>query len=227
MSYLIVPVDGEGLGSCSEGRSICSRHCVFKFGGTAFIADTEAKKTNPMSRKEHYFFSTFDDISAVLEDIETRSQLKFIRSGMFLDNERPVFSAFRDLPELGYSASGETALNPKYLVSRPDYCVTTVQVPQRNGGIMHSVDNWTNQESIVFAPGGLHEASGAVIEGRITLNHSNETSLELYTLFLNSFKRKFRAVRGNLVGDNAYAILESGGRLTQRIRGSADYDLHL
>lgn len=178
-----------------------------------------------MIRKENYFFATLIDIVPVLEDVEAQINLKYIEAGTFADNERPVFSSFRELPELGYSVSGDNMLNSRYLVFRSDSEILVAPIKQRNGTTSYSVDGWTNLDTIVFVPGGLHKASGGVIEGRITLNSGTEVSVELFVLFLKALRRRFRSVRGNFVGDEAYSILESGGRLTQRIRASTGYDL--
>lgn len=178
-----------------------------------------------MTRKENYFFATLTDIAPVLEDVESKIQLKYIEAGTFVDNERPIFSSYRELPELGHSVSGDNMLNPRYLVFRSGSEIAVVPVNLRNGTTGYSVDGWTNRETIVFVPGGLHDASGGVIEGRITLNSETEASIELFALFCKALRRRFRSIRGNLVGDEACAILESGGRLTQRIRSSTGYDL--
>jgi hypothetical protein len=154
---------------------------------------------------------------------------------MFDTPQMMTYTSCTEIPNLGYAPSGDSNLEPLWLITDADAHVEMKTVPQRRGGTRYGVDPGLNPESVVLWPGGVFEGhmkwrggefeGGAVIGGQIATAMFNPTSLELMKLFAHEARRQFTRIGSFFVGPEAEQLLDAGYRLTQSIRSPRECDL--
>ena len=178
-----------------------------------------------MARNQNQFFLTRKDLSVILKIIESEIHIKYTRFGMYEDVElfNPLFNLIKD-KNLGIAESGDWVHCISYIVSKEDQIIRIEDVPQKNGGILYSVDQLINNETIVFKPGGFFPDKN-LIAGSVGTAYDNNDSLELYKIFIKHIKANSKKIGTFYVGKEAKQLLDSGWRLTCNIKSPAVYDL--
>jgi hypothetical protein len=169
------------------------------------------------------FFATRDDLIPGLERLETTHPVEYMLKEE-LDEELFVPRAsLRDDPQLGLSTTGSPTTDPDYLVY-PRGRTLAIKKLERDGATKYSAQ--ASPETILFRPGGLHEASGALVAGRLERGiNPNAAGKLLHDAFASEIFAGFKKVRGFFVGPAAYQALKEGRRLaTQGVKQSG-FDL--
>jgi hypothetical protein len=170
------------------------------------------------------FFATVEDIRKVLRAVEASSPLLYVRCGLFDESERPVFRGFSSLPELGIAQTGQSHLEPTFLVSLPENNLTVRNVPQRRGGNKYAVDQRINPGTVTIRPGGMYK-DFALIAGMVGTIHNDEKAAKLMNAFSDVLKRDFTKTKSYLVGPEAKKLHDLGMRLTHSVSAPAEFDL--
>lgn len=170
------------------------------------------------------FFATRDDLLPGLERLESGHPVEYLLREELDEDFFVPRTSLRDEPQLGLSATGSPTTDPDYLVY-PQAHPLGVKKIERNGSVKYVPQS--SSESILFRPGGLHEASGALVPGRLErgVNPSAAGKL-LHDAFASEIFAGFKKIRGFFVGPAAYRALKEGRRLaTQGAKQSPDFDL--
>jgi hypothetical protein len=181
--------------------------------------------TKIMSKPTAYnFFATAEDIRKVLRAVEESCPLLYVRCGLFDESERPVFRGFSSLPELGVACTGQSHLEPTFLVLLAEDSPTVRIVPQRRDGNKYAVDQQANPGTVTIRPGGIYENS-TLIAGMVGTIHKDEKAATLMNAFSGALKRGFTKTKSYLVGPEAKKLLALGMRLTHSVSAPAEFDL--
>jgi hypothetical protein len=170
------------------------------------------------------FFATAEDILKVFRVVESSYPLQYARCGLFDDSERPVFQGSASLPALGFAQTGQSHLEPTYLVMLQGNNLNVRTVPQRQGGKKYAVDQQANPGTVTIRPGGMYNNS-ALIAGMVGTVHNDEEAAKLMKAFSSALKRDFTKVKSYLVGQEAQKLQRSGTRLTYSASAPAEFDL--
>ena len=166
-----------------------------------------------------------EDLVPGLEHIESQWRLEYHLLEMRADQEFVFLDSLLNAADLGLSATGDTMQDRDYFVyprgSRP----SLRSVPQRRGGTMYLLD--PTPQTAHLRCGGLHEASGALIAGRVARGvQANDEGDALYKALSQALLRGFNLVGSYWVGPAAYREFKSGRRLvTMGLRSPREYDL--
>jgi hypothetical protein len=174
--------------------------------------------------KSIHFFATRRDLESVIAAVESQRPLQYVQAGMFDSPETKGFHSGLQIPNLGVAPSGDSNLEPFWLVTDSGTNVEIKIVPQRRGGTRYGIDPGLNPESVVLWPGGVFEQS-CVIAGQIGTAMLNPTALELVNLFAREIRRQFKRIKSFYVGPEAEQLLDSGYRLTIGVNTSRELDL--
>jgi hypothetical protein len=185
----------------------------------------------PRSKSLH-FFCAGTDLLQVIRDVETTGPLRYVLCGLFEEETPTIFESGSDLPDLGVSVTGISIDEPTYLVVRAGTTVTVRPAPLNRGGVRYAVDQRMHPHSITLTPGGVYVGPLAapakeecVIAGNVGTVWNEKESLELYTLFGKSIRKRSKYVRSEWLGPEAMRLWMNGARLTDDVRASRKYDL--
>lgn len=177
-----------------------------------------------MKKNQLNLFATKSDLENLLQAVESKYPLQFVRTGLF---DSPVIEALQsllDVPDIGKVSVGDAVQAPRYLVAIRTTHVEVETVPQRRGGIKYSVSQKNNPKTVVFSPGGVF-AETALIDGAVGTISDDLNSLELFRLFSKEIQGQFKKIREYYVGKEAASLLDKGWRLTHNVRSPILYDL--
>lgn len=175
--------------------------------------------------KDHLpFFATREDSAAVLEVIEGQRELQFVRTGLFDSPELDRTLSLARAPGLGLAPTGNTVLEPTYLVAARALPIEVRPVEQRKGGTKYAVDQMVNPRTIAFHPGGLFE-QGCLISGEVSTASPEPESMELIKLFIKELRKRFTKVNAFYLGPRALELFDQGWRLTPTTRAPREVDL--
>jgi hypothetical protein len=178
-----------------------------------------------MARSTSYnFFATGGDILKVFHIVEALHQLQYVECGLFDESKRPVFQGFSSLPTLGLAQTGQSQLEPTFLVMLRGDKLNVRAVAQRRGGIKYAVDQQANPGTIMIRPGGMYNDS-ALIGGMVGTVHHDENAAKLMKAFSSALKKDFKKIKSYLVGAEAQKLQGSGVRLTHSVGAPAEFDL--
>jgi hypothetical protein len=110
------------------------------------------------------------------------------------------------------------------LVARRETEITSIEVPQKERGILFSVDQRSNPDTIVLRPGGRH-GNEVVLCGMVGSVSSTAISLQLYKDVVASLRKTFRKQHEFLIGPEASEIWSAGVRLTVGAMSPRQFDL--
>jgi hypothetical protein len=127
-------------------------------------------------------------------------------------------------PGLGLAPTGNTVLEPTYLVAARALPIEVRPVEQRKGGVKYAVDQAVNPRTIAFHPGGVFE-EGCLISGVVSTASPDPASLELMKVFIKELRKRFTKVNAFHVGPRALELLDKGWRLTPTARAPREVDL--
>ena len=130
------------------------------------------------------FFILLEDIAQILKDIEAAIDVQYYKTGLMDDKNIMTYSSIFDIPNIGFTTSGDWNRIDNYLVMKETTPLIIEDVPQRAGGIKFSVDQLMNRKSITIKLGGIYEiAENIIVAGRVATVSEEEDSIELFTLF--------------------------------------------
>lgn len=170
------------------------------------------------------FFATAEDILKVLRAVEAPYPLRYVLCGLFDESERTVFHGFSSLPALGCAQSGQSHLEPTFLVLPQGATFKVRTVAQRRGGNKYAVDQQANPGTVTIRPGGMYNNS-ALIAGMVGTIHDDEKAAQLMKAFSSALKRDFTKMKAYLVGPEAKKLHGLGMRLTHSAYAPAEFDL--
>lgn len=166
-----------------------------------------------------------EDLVPGLEYIESQRRLEYHLYEMRADQEFVFLDSLVNAAGLGVSATGETAQDRDYFVYPRESRPAIRSIPQRRGGTMYMLD--PTPATAHLKCGGLHEASGALIAGRVARGvQANNEGDALYKALSQALLRGFNVVGSYWVGPAAYREFKAGRRLvTMGLRSPREYDL--
>ncbi len=179
--------------------------------------------------KQVRFFALKEDLLHLLELVESKGEIKYVRIGSFLRDqvkgELASFAAGAELPDLGKASVDQGVACDSFLVCDRAMPIT-LRVLEIAGGDRVCLDQISNPDSIVFNPGGVW-SEDIVLNGCIGTASESQASQALMRRFQSSIKKCFTKVKAFYVGPNALGLLKSGKRLAGAVQSPKEYDLSL
>ena len=180
------------------------------------------------SVKHILFFALKVDLLTVLELVESKGPLKYVRMGNFTSHEIEggigVFDSGAEITNLGTATADQSNGCISFLVCEP---VTPIELRRFriiDGSERVCIDQLINPDSVTFTPGGIWNTD-VVLNGRIATASESKVSQILMKRFHAAVKRTCSKVRAFYVGPRAFALLESGKRLTSAVQSPLGFDL--
>ena len=170
------------------------------------------------------FFATRDDLLPGLERLESGHPVEYLLKEELDEDLFVPRTSLRDEPQLGLSTTGSPTTDPDYLVY-PQAHPLSVKKIDRNGAVKYVPQS--SPTSMLFRPGGLHEASGVLVPGRLERGFNPSAAGKLlHDAFASEIFAGFKKIRGFFVGPAAYRALKEGRRLaTHGVKQPPDFDL--
>ncbi|MBI3143580.1 MAG: hypothetical protein HYZ16_12205 [Bacteroidetes bacterium] len=179
-----------------------------------------------MKSRQIMFFAVLEDIEQILKNIETTIEVHYYKTGLMDSKNIPNYSSIFDTPNVGVALSGDWNRIDNYLVMKKETLLNIETVPQRTGGIKFAVDQQMNQKSVTLKHGGIYNgAENVIVAGRVATVSEDSDSNELYKLFSNKIKKKFKKIGTFYVGKIAEEKLKEGWRLVTNEKSPREYDL--
>jgi len=174
------------------------------------------------------FFAIRDDIVPVLEAVERKQVLKYVRAGRFLTSTPDLYSRGSEIPDLGLAARDSAIACQSFLVCAPEMLVEIEPVDQYDGVRSYHIDQLRNPNTITFSSGGLW-AEDVLLYGRFaTVSASfSDYARRLMNRFRDELGKRFDRVQGSYVGPRAMELLKAGKRLTIAQQSPREFDLSL
>jgi len=176
------------------------------------------------------FFALFEDLSGLIEEIESLVDIEYYKMGSFIsyDMAKVRYSSISDIPNKGFVPSGDWNRVDSYLIIKKGTQINIETVPQRKGGNRYIIGQKGNQKSVELKLGGIYqEANITLVAGRIATASPTSASSELYKIFSAKIKKKFKRIGPFYVGESAEARLKQGWRLVTNDKLSKEHDLTL
>jgi hypothetical protein len=179
---------------------------------------------------ETMIFATRSDLIPGIQWVESRTELHYVRAGLYSKdeiNELNVFDSLRNVEEIGYNTTGQYITGTQFLVVERKHRIRTETIKQRKGGYLFDVGPSKNPHSIIFQPNGIYQDS-YLIRGNIGTVSESKESIELYGVFSKGIVKGFTRVKGWYVGPEALKLMASGVRLiTMHVEESLVYDVKI
>lgn len=170
-------------------------------------------------------FATRADIESGLRRFEAARPIDYVLTGMFDTDHVTRYRSALEIPNLGISNTGDSILEPKYIVVPASDPIRATAIPQRRGGVKFVVDQHNSgSSSFLFCPGGMYRRE-ALISGELGPSMSNDTSTELFGIFCRELLKGFTKVKLYHVGPEAMSLLREGLRLTESVTAEKQCDL--
>ena len=173
------------------------------------------------------FLAVDVDIRPLMSVIESTEQVQFMECGVFEQKQRRIIFSLNALDSLGIAETGDSNLEPSYLVSRRGSDIQVRTIPQRKGGTKFAVDQLANPSTVVFRPGGMVPTSNVVIGGTVGTVRDDPGAEKLMKLFSGEIRNRFVRIKGLWLGPSTLAVLRAGGRLTNAVSAPLEYDLSI
>jgi hypothetical protein len=177
--------------------------------------------------KHILFFALNEDLLSLLELVDSKGPLKYVRMGNFaraaIKEGLSIFDTGVGIPNLGKATAESSAACEAFLVCEQK---TPIDLRAFHGsaGERVCVDQLTNPDSVVFTPGGVWNED-IVLHGRVATASESRISQALMKRFQAPTKRTFSKVKAFYVGPKALRLLESGKRLTISAQSPREFDL--
>lgn len=181
-----------------------------------------------MNSKQTMFFAVLEDIEQIVRDIESSIDIRYYKTGLFETRNIPNYNSIFEVPSVGVTSSGDWNRIDSYIILKRTIPLNIRDVPQRTGGVKYAVDQMTNPKSIELKLGGIYlEKENVIVAGRVATVSEDSDSNELYKLFSNKIKKKFKKIGTFYVGKIAEEKLQEGWRLVTNEKSPKEYDLAL
>lgn len=169
-------------------------------------------------------FATASDLLPVLEAVESRHRIKYVRRGPTSGPHADEFTSGSTLPHLGVANHPAAIGVPGYLVADEDTIVQPQRIVSRDGTVWFTVDQMLNPDTIEFSPGGMWQ-DVALLSGRIETISDTAPAQRLLRAYRAAVRKRFGRIRAYWVGPEAEALLDAGVRLTAAVASPTLYDL--
>ena len=177
-----------------------------------------------MSRRV-WVFAGRSDLLRVLEWVERRVPLVYRQC--FRDTpDVPTWSSVAAIEDLGTAVAGGYIGQKCYLVLPASVPFHLREVELAAGGKRHFVDQLLNPASVTLRAGGLYQGA-CIVMGEFGTVTARQHGFDLLEAIRRVVRAAFRRVADAYVGPEAYALGESGVRLTDSTRAPADRCLAL
>ena len=172
------------------------------------------------------FFSTKDDLLPLLARVESRGDVKYVRTGRFLSTVVQVYAKGADIPNLGI-ASSESATNcESFIICDPKLKIEARAVDQSDGVRSFHVDQLHNQDTITFSPGGVWKNDILLYGWFASVSDSySQIARRLLQRFTYEVRKHFKHMGSCYVGPQAHEMLKAGKRLTIAEQSPREFDL--
>jgi hypothetical protein len=173
------------------------------------------------------FFAVNEDLLALLDLVDAKGPLNYIRTGNFLADEikdgLTVYNTGVELPGLGLADGDASTLCASYLISERD---TPINLRHFQGfdAPRVCIDQLINPDTVTFKPAGIWKKD-ILINGDVGTASDSKGSQGLMRRFQAAIKKTYTKVRAFYVGPKARQMLDSGKRLCQAIQSPPEYDL--
>jgi hypothetical protein len=178
--------------------------------------------------KQIHFFGLKEDLLAMLELLESKGPLKYVRTGNFLSDEvkngGSVFTSRANIPNLGKATADQTAGCETFLVCEAHSPVELRRFRGYDGRERICIDQLANPDSVVFTPAGMWN-DDVVLNGCVGTASDSQISGALMKRFLAAVKKTCSKVRAFYVGPKAFVLLQNGKRLAGAVQSPREFDL--
>lgn len=181
-----------------------------------------------MKSKQIMFFALSEDIENIMQDFESINEIEYFRTGLFDNRNIPIYNSVCDVPNFGYTFSGDWNRIDNYLIIKKSTTLNIREVYQSAGGLKFAVDQMVNPKSIEIKVGGLYkEIENIIIAGRIATISDDLDSLFFFKLLSSKIKKEFKKNGPFYVGSLAQEKLKLGWRLVTNVKAPKEFDLVL
>jgi hypothetical protein len=174
------------------------------------------------------FYALREDILRVLEAVENKSPIKYVRAGRFLSPQLETFLQAADIPDIGKADTESGVTCETFLICDPALRISLEVVNQHDGVRSFHVNQLWNPDTITFTPAGLW-TENILLYGRfatVSATVSNYAKRMMNRLRYQ-VGRQFTRIQGDHVGPMALEFLKAGKRLTIAEQTPRKYDLSL
>ncbi|WP_103072483.1 hypothetical protein [Aquimarina sediminis] len=179
-----------------------------------------------MRGKQIMFHILKEDISDIIQEVETEFDVKYFRRGLFDNKDIITHKSLLEDSSIGFARSGDWNDLDAYLVIPNDTKLNVRDIPQRKGGTKYAVDQLENPKSVEIKLGGIYKNGDQVnIAGRIGTVSDDPFSKQVYKSFVSKIKKKFKRIGSFYIGPKAEEKLREGWRLVTNEKMSKDFDL--
>lgn len=174
------------------------------------------------------FFAMREDLLPLLEKVESKGPLRYMRMDRYMEPKFEVFVRGSDIPNLGI-ANCESAIGcDQYLVYEPDVLIKPEVVNESSGIQSYRINQLNNPNTITFSPGGLWKGEIALYGRAVTVSASySESAKRLLRRFQAAIRKSFVKIKAYYVAPNALELLKAGKRFTIAEQSPREFDLTL
>jgi hypothetical protein len=172
------------------------------------------------------FFAVKEDLLPMLEDVERRGPLDYVRTGDFSSPEYERYARGVDLPDLGKASRESASTSESFLVCVEGAPIYPRHLRGTDGPDRFFIDQLINPDTITFSSGGMW-TEDILLYGSVGTASNSETSKLLMKRFRAAIRKHFRTIGAYYVGPGARKLLESGKRLTIAQQSPPQFDLIL
>lgn len=105
--------------------------------------------------KRIHLFAVKEDILPVLQTMEGKGAVKYIRMFQSGTSDYESFTHGAELPDLGKATSDSSMGCETFLVTKSEVPVDVRPVRLNSGVTEYDIDQLTNPDSVIFTPGGM------------------------------------------------------------------------
>lgn len=179
-----------------------------------------------------YHFATKNDYAAVLSDVSSHLDLKYVVDEWRLEPDFRVYGSPLDAPDFE-NFKWAKAHGTRFFVlpidaELPFKYWTSRQVPEKYGFMPSQIGDPPNYDFILFDPSGFHKSEEwgeGYLSGWLSTNSVHPDSLAIFNTFKKSIRKRFEYIGIYYVGPEAAKYLDSGGRLVQDLRSPREHNL--
>jgi hypothetical protein len=179
-----------------------------------------------MNSKQILFFSTQDDITPLIKEIELSFSIDYVEMGLFDNNKMTMYRSALDILNLGITVHGDWNRDLRLMIIPKGANVQIRPVVQRKGGIKFAIDPLENQETICIQFGGIYQ-NRTLIAGKCGTVYFSDFALNIFKKVSALIKKDFIRIGNFYVGPAALNKLKAGWRLTTDEQFPKEYDLQL
>jgi len=172
------------------------------------------------------FYLGSSDINAFAVAVESAGLVSFTAARLFDTAVAKTVEQLSSVAALGRAPSGNSIVEPRFLVVERGRAVRVRSVAQRTGGVKYAIDQLENPESVALRLGRVFE-NGVLITGELSTVSSSTGALSLCRWMNQILVEQTTSVRGIRVGTEAIQLMRARWRLTDDVRSPPEYDLRI